>query len=153
PMFPLTIGVTNRIVKIDHLAKGTGFFVDFESRQFLLTAAHVVKGCFPGENILLHASTNSGTVTIARKHELGDAAVLVLKQRFKLTNEIAFGISFYMGQDVYLAGFPDGKGVKLVIGADEGKGKKATSFRPYLRGGIISNGGNTDSEFIVDSIV
>lgn len=146
----ITTAVTDRVVRIRSQETGTGFFVERGGRQFLVTAAHVVKSNYVGERLEIDTVSTSGAVTIKRKEVLGDAAILVV-DREHVSPPCLFGASFYIGQDVTLVGFPAGRGERFEI--DRGDPEfRLKVFRPFLRRGIVSNG-STNDEFIVDSLL
>jgi S1-C subfamily serine protease len=91
---------------------GTAFTLDVDSRQYLITAKHVVDGI--NENDVIYIQHNSQWKKIpCQLVGLGDGdldiAVLSLPVQISPNHPLSFSnTNFYLGQDIYFLGYPYG---------------------------------------------
>ncbi len=99
---------------------GTGFTIDVEGRQYLVTANHVVKslGNDDGIDIFSHGAWSSHEVQLVGHADELDISVLAVTTRLtppNLAMEPTFAGLVY-GQDTYFLGFPYGFTGRFVLG-------------------------------------
>jgi hypothetical protein len=117
-LFPLIVqaqvlnNVSLRVVLIETTTlSGTGFTVDVDGRQYLITAKHVASGLKDGDSVRIHRVDGwmKTKVKVFRCDEPIDIAVLIpdrqLTVNFALEPSIA---GMQVGQDTYFLGFPYG---------------------------------------------
>jgi len=108
----VTSNVYKRVLKIKvGNETGTGFTLDVDGRQYLVTAKHVVAGLKSEDSIEIFKSDrwNRTVVKIFRCADPIDIAILVPAALLTVTDplEPAGGKAFF-GQDAYFVGFPFG---------------------------------------------
>jgi len=92
--------------------RGTGFTIDVDGRQYLVTAKHLVSGLKKQDEVEVSKDENWNQVhvIIYRCDDPIDIAVLIPDKQLTLNFPLEPGIAGAMfGQDVYFAGFPHGE--------------------------------------------
>jgi len=129
---------SNVYTRVFHLRFGTGtgtcFAIDFEERQYLVTAKHVIEGLQDNNTVELYHNNNWVTIPVRLigHHATADVSVISINQVIvqlplePTTNGIIYG------QDLYFLGFP----YRL---ADEANSQINRNFPlPLVKKGILS---------------
>ena len=104
---------TNVIQRVFHLkyGKGTGtcFTVDYEGKQYLVTAKHVISGLKDNDSVEIYFKGNWTTtqVKVTGHHKTADVSVFIIDTLLLSAHKMepsAIGITY--GQDTYFLGFP-----------------------------------------------
>lgn len=125
---------------------GTGFTIDVDGRQYLITAKHVVSSLKPEDTILVRKGDDWDRVTVKifRCDDPIDIAVLVppsqLTVSFPLEPTMT-GLRY--GQDMYFAGFPYGL---LFM---DGKNVNGLYPIPFLKKAIMSASTNVNGAKVI----
>lgn len=115
-------------------SSGTGFVIDVNNRQYLITARHVVEGIRSGDMLfVLHENEwKFVKINIIGFGEGGlDIAVLSCHQKLSELNSVPTSVGFIYGQAVLFLGYP--------FGWNSGGEKinRGIPF-PFIKSGIIS---------------
>ena len=107
----ITSNVLYRVFKIragtDSI--GTAFTVDYESRQYLVTAKHVVKQLAPPYAVALYLDNDWGMLSLELTGMSSDADVAVFRPAIRLSPGFPMpptSAGLMYGQDVYFLGYP-----------------------------------------------
>lgn len=125
---------------------GTGFTIEVSSRQYLITAKHVVHGMKPKDTIEIRMDDGSWVkepVTVLTDNSLADVAVLVPSKQLTPTYPLEpTDIGFQYGQDMYFVGFPYGLFTKA---------SNANNGRPigFVKKAILSGTWNEGDAFVL----
>jgi hypothetical protein len=147
----VTFDILSRVFCLRHgRILGTCFAIDVESTQWIVTAAHLVRGIKDGEMMDLYHERcwkNVGVRTVKLADPPTDVAVMTLDQTLPVVGEVCPTLSgFGLGQDAYFLGFP--YGVKCEVG------KLNLGFPvPFVKKGTLSSlglGKGTAGEFFLD---
>ena len=122
----ITANVIHRVFRIRwNDSQGSGFTLDIEGRQYLVTARHVLKGFQGDANI--DVFSNGVWMPLSAQlvgHAPGDVDITVLAPGRRLTPEelpmrpMSPGAGIGYGQDVYFLGFPYDFLGKYIFGPD-----------------------------------
>lgn len=101
-------------------SSGTCFVVDYEDRQYIVTAGHLVRGMPNSATIQIMHEQNWEDVTVNLvEHGEGEIDISVLAAEMRLSAEPPLPLSTIdrvaLGQDVYLLGFPFGRSTRREI--------------------------------------
>jgi S1-C subfamily serine protease len=133
----------------------TSFLMDYEDRQYFVTARHVMKSAGDGATVSVEFQglsekwkTRSVTVLLG-KNECVDVAILVpADKKVSSVEPIPYPYSYAFGQEAYFMGFP--YGLSTSIGD---QGAVALIKHAYISARVscasISSGGDKDEEFIL----
>jgi len=132
---------TNILQRTFHIqyngSTGTCFTIECDQRQYIVTAAHVVKGISPKDTIALYhendwKSLDITVVGIASPP--ADTAILAADLQLSPTYSLGTDTAnMILGQDVYFLGFP--YGLKINIEAHMNRGFPL----PLVKKGIVSS--------------
>ena len=128
--------------------QATGFTIEVDDRQYLITAKHVVSSSPTAIDILHNNKWVSLPITSLVVEPQGiDIAVLVLSQQLSSLLPIQIGMKdSYLSQEVFFVGFPYGLSI-------DGHALNAGFPLPLVKHGIIAAFGNGRGEpFLVDGI-
>lgn len=149
--FPVTVNILNRTFYIRYEENlGTGFTIDIDDQQYLVTAKHVVEGIQDGDHIYLMHNDKwyGGAVNIAwMPPQCAEEDIAILLFQEELLSEAAYPVivnsaGLYLGQDVYFLGYP----YKMRMRFKEMKGGWPL---PLVKKGIVSGfGGKKGPELI-----
>lgn len=93
-------------------ATGTAFTIDIDSRQYLITAKHVVKGINQTDIIFIQHENQwkeSPCQVVGFGESNFDVAVLSLPTQISPNHPLSFSnADFFLGQDIYFLGYPYG---------------------------------------------
>lgn len=94
-------------------ATGTGFTIDVEGRQYLVTAKHVVNGLTPESSIDVMRDGAWQGIDIGEVWHSptgADVALLSLKNQLSPSHQVVVGnsASYFLSQQIYFLGFPFG---------------------------------------------
>lgn len=109
----ITTNIINRVFHIKNSNKeGTGFAIEVDNRQYLITARHLVEGLKDGDTIEIHHENKWKTVKtkpfFPQIKEV-DVAVLVLPIQIAPPLPIDLSLTgLVIAQDMYFLGFPYG---------------------------------------------
>ena len=121
-------------------ATGTGFTIDRESRQYLITARHVVSGIESGDTIhIYHDGTWKDLVVHVVGIGNGEVDVTVLSCPVRLSPShplIPTSIGIVVGQSISFLGFPFGWGTSEWGGGGEDINRGFPL--PFIKAGIVS---------------
>jgi len=116
---------------------GTCFTLDFEGRQYLVTAKHVVKGISGSDRIEVFYANDWHTLAVTLVGEArNEADITVLTTDLQLSPAhplppVSLG-DFFLSQDVYFVGFPYGLFTEV--------GDTNRNFPlPFVKKGIVSS--------------
>jgi len=138
------MNVIERIIFIKYNDNcGTGFTVEVNNKQYIITAKHVVKGIKQNDSIFLFHDNQWKKVEVKNiqfKDPKIDAIVLVPPIQLTPKTNIEFSMDkMVLGQDVYFLGFPFG--LKTDVGALN------NDFPiPFVKKGICSSIDTTNPE-------
>jgi S1-C subfamily serine protease len=151
-----TGNVLSRVYQITFNGKtGTTFVLDYEDRQYFVTARHIMEAAAEGAkaSVQLQGFTEpmkerSVTVLLG-KNKCVDVAVLVPTEKKITTAEpVPYPYTFAFGQEAYFLGFPYG----LFTSTNQG-GAVALIKHAYISAKVscksIYSDGDTDQEFIL----
>jgi hypothetical protein len=129
---------------------GTGFAIEVDNRQYLITAKHVIGSSASSGTIEIFHDTNwvAGPYRlISVEPETVDIAVLALNQQLAGVLPVALGIKgAFLSQEVFFVGFPFGLSIN-------GRAANSGYPLPLVKHGIIAGFSNGEGEpFIVDGI-
>lgn len=131
----ITSNVLNRVFNISwNGSLGTGFAIDVDNKQYLITARHVVDEIISGDMLfILHDNQWKYVkvdITGIGEGEM-DIAVLSCNQKLSVLNPVPTSVEFLYGQGVFFLGYP--------FGWNSG-GEKVNSGLPFpfIKSGIIS---------------
>lgn len=127
--------------------QGTGFTIDVDNRQYLITAKHVIASS-PNNIEILHDNkwVNLPIKLIAVEPASVDIAVIVLPQQISALLPIQLSGPFYLSQNVFFIGFPYGLSL-------DGHALNAGFPLPFVKHGIIASFANGHGEPIfIDGI-
>ncbi|WP_299185302.1 serine protease [uncultured Aquimarina sp.] len=145
---------SNVYTRVFHLKYGEGtgtcFAIDFDKKQYLITAKHVIEGLHDGDRVEFYHENKWITlpVKVVGHHKTADVSVISINQKlaeFPLEPSIV-GLTY--GQDLYFLGFP----YRLV---NEVNNKINRNFPlPLVKKGILSAMLNDEqgNYFLIDGI-
>jgi hypothetical protein len=117
---------------------GTGFTVEVDERQYLITAKHVAKTLKAKDTIQLFQEGKWSAplnIQVFRCDDPIDIAVLVPPEQISVTFDLAPRMQdLFVGQDAYFVGFPYG----LVFNRFEGKDPGGLYPLPFIKKATIS---------------
>jgi hypothetical protein len=120
-----TANIIQRIVFVAYgTMTGTGFTIEVDDHQYIVTAAHIVKGLGSRGRIELHRDGKWGQIDVDRLRSVSGRDVAVLYARGAVVTQtlpVAFSDTadhYYYGQHVFMMGFPFGEPVGDVVLAD-----------------------------------
>ena len=103
---------------------GSGFFIEHNGQQYIISAAHLLPGFKTDEKLTIvnPITLDDLQVTITDVITTGSNDVIVLKPTQELFEplsrfpvEVASGINFFIGESVFFAGYPLGTEVTMLI--------------------------------------
>ena len=131
PIGPVVYENTVRVKCPDGI--GSGFFVHGDKGLFLVTAEHVLGGVSNGEEIEVENSAGGGMPIIVQRlpsiDPNADIAVVRISGSRPPTASFETSKEVYVGEEVYLAGYPWGLG---------SFGANLTGEPPFVRKGVVS---------------
>lgn len=130
------------------MEQATGFTIEVDNRQYLITARHVVSNSPPAIEICHDNKWVKVPIKLLGVEPEGvDIAVIVLPQQLSSLLPIQLGIKgSFLSQDVFFVGFPYG----IMI---DGHALNAGFPMPLVKHGIIAAFGNgSGAPFLVDGI-
>ena len=109
----ITMNVIERIIFIKYNDRyGTGFTVEVNNKQYIITAKHVVEGIKQNDSIFFFQNNQWKKINVKNiqfKNPKIDAIALVPSIQLTPVTNIKFSMdNMVLGQDVYLLGFPFG---------------------------------------------
>jgi hypothetical protein len=110
PLF-LTDSITQKVFFLRHgQSFGSGFVIDFDGRQYLITARHIVEDILADNRVSIHVRGEwyHAEVNWIEIDSSVDAIVLVFSRLLTKGSQFEPGGSYAYGQDVYFLGFPFG---------------------------------------------
>lgn len=127
-----------RIFHIGHNGSiGTGFTIDVDGRQYLVTARHVVEGLTSDSQISLLRNGAWGSIDIGNVWNSptgADIALLSLRSQLSPAHHIVVGGagSFFLSQQIFFLGFPFGLNMEV--------GQINNGYpMPFVKTGIVSS--------------
>lgn len=116
---------------------GTGFTIDVEGRQYLVTARHVIEGLASGSQIsvLRNGAWDSIDIVNVWNSPTGaDISLLSLKDQLSPAHHIVIGeaASFFLSQQMFFLGFPFG------LNMEAGQINNGYPI-PFVKTGIVSS--------------
>lgn len=138
-----TLAVFYRVLMIQTAnGQGTGFTLDVDGRQYLVTAKHLVTG-LPRENTIQVRKYNAsgGLRWVPFKMKIFtcadpvDIAVLVPREQLTISGAMEPGERTSFGTDVYFVGFPFGMSMEVIGATSE---IALTSPFAYVRKAMLS---------------
>lgn len=120
-----TANIIQRIVFLAYGdSLGTGFTIEVDGHQYIVTAGHVVGDLSGKGHLRLNRDGKWGEVDVERLRSLSGVDVAVLDAGTVLTQTLPVAVSsdsgqhYYYGQQMFMLGFPFGEPVGNVIMAD-----------------------------------
>jgi hypothetical protein len=110
PLF-LTDAITQNVFFLRHEQSfGSGFAIDFDGRQYLVTARHIIEDIVADNRVSIHVrgEWHDASVNWIEIDNSIDAIVLIFPQLLTKGKQFKPGGSYVYGQDVYFLGFPFG---------------------------------------------
>jgi S1-C subfamily serine protease len=133
----VTGNVLSRVFQIRFNAMlGTAFVLDYDGRQYFITANHVVESAGEHASVDIHGTADSDwhplelSILHGQGHGCADVAVLIPKDKKVMTADpISFPYNYAIGQEAYFLGFPYGLSTSF---------PKQKLFVPLVKHGYIS---------------
>jgi S1-C subfamily serine protease len=121
-------------VRADSNSSGTGFTIEVDGRQYLITAKHVIKPDITSIEIKHDGQWKRlAAKVIAVEPEEVDIVVIALNQKISPTHPIKTGIAgTYVSQEVFFAGFPYGSMMM------DGRFVNSSFPIPFVKRGTVS---------------
>src|SRR5579863_11771 len=150
----ITANVLRRVlyIKFGH-STGTGFTIDVENRQYLVTARHVCEGIGQSDSIEIRhkgqwSSRSVKVVGLGAEERLDtDVAVLALNELISPALPLeASSAKLVWGQDVFFLGFPFG----LHTSVDMNEGFPIPLIKRAIMSGSIGEPGKEREVFLLD---
>ncbi|MBX2869793.1 MAG: serine protease [Acidiferrobacterales bacterium] len=134
----------------------TGFSIEIDKRQYLITARHVIDGFQAGDNLNIRINQEWYTVDakpIFLSNQQIDIAALALKEAYFQPAQIQPNAGLYLGQEAYFLGFPYGLAsdftLKRKIDGASFPLRIPTTY-PFIKRSIVSSLGGENQVFYLD---
>ena len=141
----ITNNVIQRVFYLRHVKTGTCFTLDIDSKQYFITARHVVENLKDNDNIeLLYKNKwESFKVTLIGHSKVVDISVFAIKNQLLLAHPLpATTAGIVYGQDLYFLGFPYG------YYTDIGETNRGFPL-PLVKEGILSNMSTKENPYLL----
>lgn len=133
----VTVNVLNRVLFIKYNKKaGTGFTIEVDNKQYIITAKHIVEGIKQNDSIFVFHDCQWRKIEVRNikfKNPEIDAIILIPPFQITPITNVEFTIDdLSLGQDVYFLGFPFGLKTEV--------GNLNNNFPiPFVKKGICSS--------------